>query len=215
MGTKKLESLKVLEEMNYEISLSLKFLYYLKVQLMVVNAKIVYYQLRSDSISDLTKESQKSIMKVIDVIRAYFLLKQIVSKKSKQTEQIQLQAIRCLANHLQTYLDDVILNMPFKNAQEMFRPHLKALIDECEFANAAPPEICVYCNDPIEKTQFTCQSNHEMKRCAITKLQLPIDSTTFCQQCQNGVVDKETLTLVTNNNKQMMLCVFCDRFMYP
>lgn len=205
-GTLKLDSLSVLE-VDYDIGLTEEFLYHLKLQLIIIGAKLVYYQMRSDTLYDMFKDSERSVKKLIEVINAYFLL-EIILKKNVLSSRCKTSMCG-LRNYLNSYLNETITKEPFQTAQTTIRNDLTSMLEKCKTVQFEP-EKCFYCQENIESEQLNCPQNHQFHRCIITKLQVPITSRNYCQNCNCCVVDLETLKEITGKDEN--LCMFCDRY---
>lgn len=208
VGSTKLETLAELESMNYTIAFSEEYLYYLKIQMIVVEARLMYYQSRSDMSFETITLAGTSIKRLIEVINAFFLLKFIIGKKKKQSEQTEL-SVRCLSYFIRNFIKDKMIKEPFTTAQETLKTGFEELLEKCK-VSTDKPEICLYCFESIEDEKLTCKLNHPIARCIITKIQIPIGMNHFCSNCNCGVVDLETLRDVTGRD-QSFLCPFCDQ----
>lgn len=210
LGSVNVETLKPLEDMKYQVELSGKFLYYLKLQHLVEFSKQTYYSRRSECISEVFAEKSIMVLKTIKVIRSFFLLKVLISKQEKEKlPEIVLKSAKLLRTSLKLYLEDSFTAEPFKDAQSIFKEEFLNLIESSKFLEQLPKEMCSFCLEEIENDKLVCKSNHQMRRCIITKLQLSLTSNNVCK-CENGFTELETLKLVTINNKQFMLCPICD-----
>lgn len=207
-GSFKLESLKDLEDMDYDIGLDEKFLYYLKIQLVVIGAKLIHYQTRSDSIYENLVNAMKAMRTTIAVIQAYFLLNSLVSQAIEQSVETQT-SMRCLANRIRDFTLDDTLKEPFKSAQKGILPELAALLQKFEISPTIPPEICLYCDATIDKTKLMCDDKHHVNRCVITNLQVPVSVSHCCLNCNLPMADRNVLKEVTGKEEQF--CAFCDR----
>ncbi|CRL00281.1 CLUMA_CG013555, isoform A [Clunio marinus] len=193
VGGLKLDYLSMLENRDYEIALNDEFLYYLKLQLIVVRSKLWYYQTRSSIIYSIIIDTERSIKKIIDVLRAFHLLNSLLSKKKISSEETKL-SMQCLINFIDIYLKEEIKKEPFKAAQETFRNDLENLQQKCNSLKLSKlVESCLYCSQPILENQLTCTSNHILNRCAITKLQIPFEMNNICLACDCVVIEKSTI----------------------
>ena len=209
IGSLKLETLEPLESMEYRIAMSEEFLYYLKIQLLAVRTKLVYYQSRSDIFYAKLAKIEKYNKTLIEVMNAHFLLKFMISKKRKLSEQAQL-SIHCICNFIRKYIVEEVDSEPFKAAQEILKKDLKALVDKCK-DSIINPEVCSFCEEIIDKENLTCKFDHPLSRCVITKLQIPISMSNVCINCNCSVMDLETLKSVTGKINSQFLCPFCDQ----
>lgn len=210
IGTTEIESLDKLESMKFEIKLSREFQYYLKIQLIVVNAsKIVHYQQRSDLVFRQLQTKKTWLRRTIDVINGSALINSILSRKDKLSNAAG-QSIHCLAKMIRSFLDDETANDPFTTFQATLKAELESLLAKCAALKAKKSqELCLYCGDKIAVDKLTCKDNHEVSRCAITQLQNTFIANNICSECERCVTSLEILKEVTGKDEQ--LCPYCDR----
>lgn len=209
VGTSKLETMSPLSAMDYEIGLTDDFAYYLKIQLLVTNAKLVFYKTRSETIFEVTEDTQSSIKKIIEVIYAYKILKRL--SPTKKLSKISQLSIRCLSNFINCYINEEMIKQPFLLAQQTFEKDLIEVliaVNKSESLKGLKNELCYYCEESIDADKLTCSLNHQPVRCSITKLQLPAIVTSCCPRCNCNVMDLITLKEVTESDEQ--LCLYCD-----
>ncbi|KAG5678504.1 hypothetical protein PVAND_008171 [Polypedilum vanderplanki] len=214
IGASKLETLGVLENMNYRIQLSDEFIYYLKLQLLVINIKYSFYKMRSNSISEMITRTKESILEILSVMHFFKLLQYLLSVKD--LSQKQFVVIRSSSIAIKNYCNTKFEMETFKSAAETLRTQFQALLKICdtkvEKANL-PPEVCHCCDENIAPNSLICSQNHKLKRCIVTNLILQIDSNSFCRQCRENVVQLETFSTIFGNsfeNSRFYLCPFCD-----
>lgn len=208
-GSIKCDSLEPLETMKYRIAMSEEFLYYLKLQLLTVNSKVLYYKSRSEKNYLKQLQTTKPIKKLIEVINAYFLLKFIASKRKKLSEQAQL-SIRCLCNFIRDYISEKFEIELFKTTQDILKSDFEAQLAKCKISTSLDSEICSYCDAIINKDHLVCEAGHQLNRCVLTKLQIPITINNACSNCYCCVLDLDTLKKVTGKSSSF-LCPFCDQ----
>lgn len=209
IGTSKLETMTPLSGMEYDIGLTDQFAYYLKIQLLVTNAKLVFYKTRSETFFDVTQETQSSIKKIIEVIQAYKVLKRL--SLGAKLSKISLLSIRCLSNFIFLYINEEIQKQPFLLAQQMFESDLVEVLislNKSECLKGLKAELCYYCEENIDTDKLACNLNHQPVRCSITKLQLPAIAVNYCARCNCNMMDLMTLKEVTGSDEQ--LCIYCD-----
>lgn len=209
VGSTQPETLVLLESMKNTVALSEEYLYYLKIQLIAIDAKLTFYQTRSDLSFETKMETRTSMQKLIEVINISFLLKDIASKKMKLSEQAELST-RCFSYFIRNFLDEKFTKEPLITAQEKLRSDLEQLVEKCKISSSLEPEICLYCLDVIQDGKLFCELNHKLARCVITKLQIPIGTNNFCLNCNCGIIDLDTIKSVTGRS-QNLLCPFCDQ----
>lgn len=211
-GTTSAESLEQLEDMNYEIQLDEAFVYYLKVQLLLVNTKMFYYIIRSQTILDIFKNSQRLMMELIKVVKSYLQLEKLL--KADVNEELNIAAIRAMKKFLIGYSRKIITTMPFKEASVAFKPIILDLVEKCKSINIqASPEKCQICEELIYDEEETCSKDHQMKRCAITNLLIALDSKDYCSQCLVSVTSFENLKFLFENSNHCFVCPFCDAYL--
>lgn len=208
MGITSLESMTILEQMNYEIEMNKSFLYYLKVQLVIVNTKLFYYHTRSRNIQEIFKTSQENLMELIKVINICLLLNQIITAKSHNSSR--LSSIRAMPKLLTKFITKQIEMQPFKMALETLKNQIEGIIEKCRKIKAkTSPEICEFCEEVIEENELACSQNHQLKRCAITNRLIELNCKNFCGECMVSVTTIDNLKNLFNNPKNFF-CPFCD-----
>lgn len=216
IGLGKLEELGTIENLEYSIELSNEFLYYLKLQLLVVNIKLKYYQNRSPNIYEIISANKESIKEIISAINSYFILTKIL--KQGKFSNIQRECMRCLIILLKNYCESNIQKEPFCEANQKLRPDFIKLIHKYEKMikdkRKFHPEKCSFCQEEFSEHQLQCSLNHFVKRCIVTNLLVPLDCNNHCSQCKECVTKLETLTLILGSSHHS-LCPFCDvRFIF-
>jgi SpoU rRNA methylase family enzyme len=209
LGMINLDSMASLEQMDYEIEMSTAFLYYLKVQLIIVNSKLFFYQARSQNILVLFKHSKENLVELIKVMNAYQLLSELVI--AKKYNEAQIRAIRALKNLMIEYTNKTIETQPFKDAYDMLKPNIVEMIEECKKVKTKiSPEICEFCSEAINENELVCPQQHQIKRCALTNLIIPLDCNNSCSQCFANVTKLDVLMTLFDNATLYFSCPLCD-----
>jgi len=213
IGSNKLETLGILEQMDYNIAITYKFLYYLKIQLLLLNIKLIYFQMKSRNIFDIIDQSKMSIAELIRVINTQLLINAIL--KSKTLTDVHYTVIRSLKKLIIKYCNSVQDKEPFNTALETLKPHLLETLKVCnETVNGKniQPEMCSFCFEEISDDRLECSSDHKLKRCVTTNLPVSLDCTNFCKQCKESVTSLEILSLIIENPLEfdVFLCPLCD-----
>lgn len=193
-------------QVKFNVALTEEFLYELKLHLIVVNAKLIYYQTRSDVIYETLVEEEIWLKKTVDLVCDYSLLKDL-SKREKLSNDCQL-TMRCLVSSIKIYLSQEITKEVFKTFKETFRSELEGSLTSCEIPADLEPEICTYCQEIIAKDSLTCSEDHKTNRCIISKRQIPFSVNNFCSNCKTCAIDLKILKDVTGNYP---LCPYCDQ----
>jgi hypothetical protein len=211
-GTVSVNSVEDLETMDYEIEMSDKFLYYLKIQLLLINTKIFYYYTRSQNILEIFKNSRILMMELIKVVKTYLHLEKLL--KAAVNSQIYIVTIRAMKKFLIGYSRKIITNMPFEEASVAFKPMVMDLVDKCKAIKVqAAHEKCNFCDETIYDDEETCSKDHVMNRCAITNLLVELGTKNFCPQCFVNVTTEENLKALFGDSNDAKLCPFCDSFL--
>lgn len=207
LGANKLDSLTALDT-NFDILLVEEYLYHLKLQLIIIDSKMIYYQKRSNSYYDVLREQELTIKKIITVVSAVSHLENLKLRKGKLTDQSQL-SIRCLMNFIKMCLNEEDVQKSLKSAQDNIQRKFQILTKNCKISNFIKPETCIHCQEEISKESLMCKLNHPVNRCVITKLQIPVSMDNRCMNCNCCTMDLKTLQELTENIVQ--LCLYCDR----
>jgi hypothetical protein len=214
IGSSKLEALGVLERMDYNIELSDVFAYYLKIQLCVVKAKIIFYTTRSSKAVDDINETKDFIIEIISVVHFYKLLSYLL--KVKNPSKVHCRVIRAAANFIRAYCNSKIEQEPFKTAAIEFRPALeKLLVSSGEIIKKAklPSETCECCESDITQNSLECNLKHRMKRCIVTNCIVDLDCSNGCHQCKVSVTHLKVLIPVLEKPQgasKLYFCPLCD-----
>ncbi|KAL7050453.1 hypothetical protein ACKWTF_004087 [Chironomus riparius] len=213
IGSNKLETLGVLEQMDYDIAITYKFLYYLKIQLLLINIKLIYYQMKSRNIFDIIDQSKVSIGELIRVINTQLLLN--VMFKSKTMTDVHYRVIKSLKKLIIKYCNSVQDKEPFNTALETLKPQLNETLKVCNEklkGKKVPAELCCFCFEELNDNQLECSSGHKLKRCATTNLPVSLDCTNFCKQCRESFTSLEILSLIIEDPSKfdIFLCPLCD-----
>lgn len=194
--------------MKYEIKLGREFLYYLKIQMIVVNSKIIHFQQRSDMMLRQFQTKKTWLQRTIEVINGFLLVNSVLLKKEKLSEAAG-QTISYFAILIRRFLDDETAISPFNTFQKAIKNDLGSLLAKCKVVDAKAPETCLYCGEEIAIDKLTCEENHEVSRCAITKLQIPLSVNNTCSECESCFTNLESLKEITGKDEHH--CPYCDR----
>jgi hypothetical protein len=213
-----ISKLTELEQIDYTIGLTEEFLYYLKLQLVIVKMKMVFYRLKIISLFKLVETTKNSLVHLIQVISSYLLMDKIM-KHQKNPTSYQIEVLRCLSIKVKKYCANNVDMEPFKTASEVFRPQLENALLKCKNLlkskqSEFKPEKCEVCDEEIDLEEENCTSQHPSNRCSITNLKLPLDNRNFCGQCKLNVASLDILKWINGNlsgdDKNFFLCPLCD-----
>ena len=200
--------------MPFTIDINNQFVYYLKLQLLVLNAQFTYYKTRSNLKVESIKETMDALRLTIEVIKAHQLLVELINlyHQASKTQDIVLESATALRNFIKYYhtLRFAPDQADSKRIQLALWPKLEQLVNHSKFLEKTNLPNCEYCDGVIEKGKFFCKQNHQFARCCVTKLQLPLLHKNFCKQCQSQVQCEDILTEVVGFHHEFVMCPFCD-----
>lgn len=213
LGARDQATLQPLEKLTCKTEISNKFLYFLKIQMVIYNAKFTFFKKRSNLSADSCLESINIISNTIEVVRACLTLRGILAKQVKKPSELPevvLKSAKCLRNFISLYLK--LKLSPERNSYQLkLWSDVERIIEKTSFLKKFHfTEKCVYCEETIEKGELICKNDHRFARCAVTKLQLPIITKRYCKQCKRGAQTDDILKAVTFENAELMTCPICD-----
>lgn len=200
-----------LSKMPDDICVTDPFLYSLKVRLVVTSARSTYlrqkYRLKESSQLLGEYEILRKIVFVIWAIRSLSHL----NGQREQLSTFQMEAANGLRAFLHTFLQMDVTNV-CETLIKRFQPTVELLLTETEHFAEFPPVSCVYCDQPIEVGKLMCVEEHDMPRCFLTQVQVPLMNRRYCARCQVAVIDDlELLRQVTAERKmEEFCCPLCD-----
>lgn len=150
------------------------------------------------------------IKKTILVINYNTRLQTILNQSTPKTlNKFQLLSIKCLATFLQNYMDGNFLEK-YNIWHDSIRPNIQSICSELAEWEAEP-ESCSYCYEPIELNQMQCKHQHDIQRCCITMVQVPLVNTRRCYFCQAVALDDVCkLQEATFTQNELFYCPICD-----
>lgn len=175
--------------------------------------KLLIFRRKSEVIEESYIKEFEIFAHTIEAIQSFFLLKLIYTKyqeKKIAAHPLALQSAKYLRNYLISFLNYAKFE-DYEHFKTQLKPDIDSLICTTNVFNSAETETCAYCQKPIQDESLTCEENHKMMRCSITKLQLPVINKTTCRHCNRGFLDKTKFHIVTfTSSNTLMLCSFCD-----
>lgn len=200
-----------LGKMPDDICVTDAYLYSLKVRLVVTSGRSTYlrqkYRLKESS--QLLGEYE-ILRKIVFVIWAIRSLGHLNGQREKLST-FQMEAANGLRAFLRTFLQMDVTNV-CETLIKRFQPTVELLLTETERFGEFPAVSCVYCDQPIDVEKLLCAEEHDMPRCFLTQVQVPLMNRRYCARCQVAVIDDlELLRQVTGERKmEEILCPLCD-----
>ncbi|XP_035907674.1 uncharacterized protein LOC118510217 [Anopheles stephensi] len=216
-GIKNSDTLKPLEEMVLVLSLDEQSMYYLKLQLIHLSAKISYQTKRSRAIAESLHSQHTFICSLIEVISACRVVCWLADLFTNRAVLVPLQqsALRCLRNFIRS-----IVYGESTSEYEYLLTDLKPVLEQVlQNADLIPTpdimhEVCSFCDAPIEPSSQSCPKMHQVFRCVLTKIQITLESDEItCEMCQRYSVRPEFLETIFEHDTTLVdfrKCCICD-----
>lgn len=195
-----------------EVVMTDEYIYSLKVRLIVTSARSTYLRQKNRLLESGNFLGEYNILKkFIFAIQSYKLLIRFKTnyKKLSQFEKLSAQYHRASLKEF--------INLDIFEEYEAIRIEFRALIEKLliamdKFNDDWVDEMCAYCDEPVDRDTSVCGSKHELPRCCISLVHIPMDGQHQCQQCQSvalGDTAKLKLIMPTQCNDQP-ICPLCD-----
>lgn len=131
--------------------------------------------------------------------------------------EFQALSLTCQRNFLKHFLSSDLLEA-YERLRNEIQPELEMLLTESEESCENVVERCVYCDDVIDDGKMMCGDSHDMPRCCLSMIQVPILNKTACIQCVTHRLDDENLlrTQLFPNDipNDELNCPLCDERFY-
>jgi hypothetical protein len=209
-GSHNLEAIEEIAQMPHTLELNEKFFYYLQLQYISLNAKSIYYKTRSSTLCEIVEETIELLTDLLKTISSYFLLEHLLSVKSDSP--LYYGTLRSLENQIQHYCNKTIDRDPFKKTSVIFMPKLQNLLKQSKaIVKNVSLEVCTICFNSINEDQLECSQHHNLNRCLITNLLIPLECENYCGQCKTSVTWKKNfIELFHSETSKFFFCPFCD-----
>lgn len=200
-----------LSHMSDDICVTDAYLYLLKVRLVVTSARSTYlrqkYRLKESSQLLGEYEILRKIIYVIWAIRSLSHLK----GQRTDLSAFQMEAAHSLRAFLQIFLHMDVRNV-YETLIKRFHPTIELILSETKHFDEFPPISCVYCDQIIEIGKLICTDEHDMARCFLSQVQVPLMNRRFCIRCQVAVIDDfDKLQQMTGiRDMEKICCPLCD-----
>lgn len=197
-----------------EIVCTSEYLYSLKVRLIVTSARSTYLRLKNRIMDSSNLLGEYDILKkFIFAVRSYQALTYF--NQLSDLKPFQILSAQCHRRSLREFVDMSIFE-EYEIIKMQFHPAIELLLNETHTFDERLLEQCVYCNQPIEHGKEVCSENHELPRCCISMVQLPLMNERECTRCQIFALDDiEMLKLALPDDVQIvddddLICPLCD-----
>lgn len=200
-----------LSKLPDEICVTDTYLYSLKVRLVVTSARSTYlrqkYRLKESSQMLGEYEMLRRIVHIIWAIRSLSHL----NGQRGQLSVFQKEAAHGLRAFLRAFLQIDVTNV-CETVIKRFRPMIELLLTETKHFDEYSAISCVYCDQPIEVGKLVCADDHDMPRCFLSQVQVPLLNRRYCTRCQVTAIDDLELLRQVTGNYQMdeVCCPLCD-----
>lgn len=188
------------------------YLYLLKVRLVVASARSTYlrqkYRLKE---SNQLLGEYEIVRRIVCVIWAIRSLEHLKGQRG-ELSTFQMEAAHGLRAFLRTFLEMDVTNV-CETLVKRFHTTVYFLLSKTDRFDQFPPVSCVYCDQTIEVAKLVCADGHEMPRCFISQVQVPLLNRRYCVRCQVAIIDDlELLQQVMDERKLEgeICCPLCD-----
>lgn len=197
-----------------EVALTDEYLYTLKVRLIVTSARSTGLRQKNRMIESGNLLGEYNILKkFIFAIHSYTLLMRFNNKTiAKKLSAFQKLSAKCHRAALQDFINLSIFDEYEKIRTEFIQLIEKLLIATDKFDDDKIIETCAYCDASIDRSTGFCNDQHELPRCCISLVQIPLNGQFQCSHCQLFALD-DTIKLkqiMTTQNDDVPMCPLCD-----
>lgn len=188
----------------------------IKVRLIVTSARCTFLKLKNRLIESSSVFAEYGFLqRMILAIRSYRILEHLGGKRRTYSD-FQLLAIICnrmmLRNFISLSICDEydVIKLPFHQA-------IEEILAKTNDSTLQMVEHCAYCNKPIEQSTQMCSDKHDMQRCCISSIQLPLMQHRQCTKCQQFALDdRDKLNEILPKDLHIIddiVCPMCDSVM--
>lgn len=198
-----------------EVELTDEYLYLLKVRLIVTSARSTVLRQKNRMIESGNLLGEYNILKkLIFAIHSYTLLVRFNGKSMvKKLSAFQRLSAKCHRAALQDFINLCIFDEYEKIRGEFIQLIEKLLIATDKFTDDDKIiETCTYCDAPIHRSTGLCSDEHEMPRCCMSLVQIPLNGQYQCSHCQLFALDDmaKLKQIVPTQNDHVPVCPLCD-----
>ncbi|KAJ6646372.1 Interferon-inducible double-stranded RNA-dependent protein kinase activator A like A, partial [Pseudolycoriella hygida] len=177
------------------------YLYQLKIRLILCYARRVYFERQGRQVeSDYLCYEFKYIQKMILAITYYKRLKHLISIENfNEMLPFQQLAGKTWRAHLYAYLEEETVLQDYIDARNTLKINFDILLAETAGFDTFPSEFCLHCDKEIEVNTLECPDQHEIPRCCVTLLQVPLGNRRVCRQCHAVALGQYVHIFVMNS----------------
>ncbi|XP_050092028.1 uncharacterized protein LOC126575394 [Anopheles aquasalis] len=194
-------------------------LYYLKLRMTILDAKIARNKKRSMAITDGFITQYKFIFSLLQAVSACTVLHHLIELAiDHPLNKLQQLTVRCLRRFISSIaeepfpegIDDLAADVKEKLRNDLSRSDRLCGIE------SPPTEVCTFCDAPIDESKGTCADGHTVLRCLLTKVQIPIEELqSICPMCQQYCIPADRLmelleTACKSPSFDYRTCQICD-----
>lgn len=197
-----------------EIAFTDEYMYALKVRLIVASARSTVLRLKNRMIESGNLLGVYNILKkFIFAMHSYTLLMRFNSKaNANKLTPFQKLSAKCHRAALQDFLNLCIFDEYEKIRSEFVQLVEKLLIATEKLDDDKIIETCAYCDAPIDRRTGVCDDEHDLPRCCISLVQIPLNGQYQCAHCQVFALD-DTMKLkqiMPTQSDNVPVCPLCD-----
>lgn len=197
-----------------EIALTDEYVYALKARLIATSARSTFLRQKNRMIESGNLLGEYNILKkFIFAIHSYTLLMRFNNKTvAKKLDTFQKLSAKCHRVALQDFVNLCIFDEYEKIRAEFIQLIEKLLIATVQFGDDKIIESCAYCDEPVDRHTGVCRDEHDLPRCCISLVQIPLNGQYQCVHCQSFALDDTTKLkqIMTTQNANVPMCPLCD-----
>lgn len=195
-----------------EIVCTDEYVYKLKVRLIVTSARSTYLRLKNRLIESGNLLGEYNVVKrFIYAIQSYKILTYLCENIQKLNE-FQIISAQCHRTSLYDFLNLSIFE-EYEAIKVQFHPEIEKILTATDDIDKRGVEKCAYCDAPVDRLKGVCEQEHDLARCCISMIQVPMMNQRQCTQCQSIALDDLTKLkqiLPTIDSDDEPICPLCD-----
>lgn len=204
-----------LETYPPEITCTDEYVYSLKVRLIVTSARSTYLRQKNRMIESGNLLGEYNILKkFILAIQSYSILSRL-NKNTKKLTQFQIISAQCHRTSLRDFINLSIFD-EYEAIKVKFHSLIEALLSASDGLDKRGVEKCVCCDGPVDRIEGICEQDHDLPRCCISMIQIPMMNQLHCIHCQSFALNDMTKlkqilpSLNTDESLNCLVCPVCD-----
>ncbi|XP_031626263.1 uncharacterized protein LOC116342686 [Contarinia nasturtii] len=192
-----------------EIECNEQYAYALKVRLLVTSARRTYLRQKNRIIECGNVNSEYNVLKkFILTLQSYSILLHL-NKIAKKLNEFQIISAQC---HRRSLYEFINLNVAkeYESIKVQFHPLIETLLTKSDGLDKRAIEKCAYCDAPVDGVKGVCELEHNLPRCCISMVQIPLMNQRQCIHCQSFALDDISKLKQILPSLKSIICPLCD-----